>query len=142
MLSAVRQAPTLCIVARTSTGFDPLTVRVAVIHRAEARGPYGRGPDSPQPERPARRPIGRTSFGTNLPTVMARLDRATRSGTARWSRLSCSSYAIFIFGIYRTGPGGPVEPCHDGGVHRSPDWPARSCHLACHVPDFQSKSRM
>src|SRR5580658_10300525 len=57
---------------------------------------------------------------------MARLDRATRSGTERSCRLSYSSHTIFISRIHRTGPGGPVEPCHDGGewaARRSPDLP-------------------
>src|SRR5580658_32968 len=65
-------------------------------------------------------------FSALAPTVMARLDRATRSGTADLSSLSPPLRSVFLPRNSRTGPGGPVEPGHDDETttaRRSPDCP-------------------
>ena len=66
---------------------------------------------------------------------MARPDRAILSGTAGSSHLLSRPRATFMSRITRTGPDGPVEPCHDGertNVRSPPDWPgptASSTHF-------------
>jgi hypothetical protein len=49
-----------------------------------------------------------------LPNVMARLDRATRSGTKDAESFLIRSQYFGINRRYRTGPGSPVKPGYDG----------------------------
>ena len=50
-----------------------------------------------------------------LPKVMARLDRATRSGTNGTERTLIRSEYFKTNHSYRTGPGSSVRPGYDGG---------------------------